>query len=102
MAAPLPRARQSRARGWPATESLADSARRERQHRCRPPVFTTTTTAGYDHGRHFYWTGKGLNWDVFAIPVAGRHEYRRKFDCVPDANGYYTSAPLAPNYYDGA
>ena len=64
-----------------------------------PLLFTTTTTPGQAMDGIFYWTGKGLNWDVFghtddpAKPTA--HAL-----CVPDANGYYTSDPTAPNYYE--
>jgi hypothetical protein len=43
----------------------------------------------------FYWTGKGLNWDVYGHGYAGDPSV-----CVPDANGYYTSNPAAPNYYE--
>jgi hypothetical protein len=43
----------------------------------------------------FYWTGKGLNWDVFGHGYAGDTSV-----CVPDASGYYTSNPAAPNYYE--
>ncbi len=47
----------------------------------------------------FYWTGKGLNWDVYghnrrsSDPLA-------KLPCTPDANGYNTGAPTAINYYE--
>jgi hypothetical protein len=45
----------------------------------------------------FQWTGKGLNWDVYAHKTGVE-------TCDPDANGYYTTgsgAPLtAPNYYE--
>src|SRR6266513_2927065 len=64
-----------------------------------PLMFTTTTTPGQTIDGIFQWTGKGLNWDVFGhgskdgAPVTGDV-------CVPDANGYYTSAPTAQNYYE--
>jgi FtsP/CotA-like multicopper oxidase with cupredoxin domain len=62
-----------------------------------PLLFTTTTTPGQAYDGIFYWTGKGLNWDVYghtnASPTASA-------PCIPDANGYYTSAPAAPNYYE--
>jgi FtsP/CotA-like multicopper oxidase with cupredoxin domain len=35
-----------------------------------------------------------LNWDVYGH-TAGDHSV-----CVPDANGYYTADPTAPNYYE--
>ena len=64
-----------------------------------PLMFTTTTTPGQTIDGIFQWTGKGLNWDVFGhgskdgAPVTGDV-------CVPDVNGYYTSAPSAQNYYE--
>ncbi len=66
-----------------------------------PLLFTTTTTPGLAMDGIFYWTGKGLNWDVFGHGYSGDASV-----CVPDANGYYTAAsvpaaPLnAPNYYE--
>jgi FtsP/CotA-like multicopper oxidase with cupredoxin domain len=66
-----------------------------------PLMFTTTTTPGMTMDGIFYWTGKGLNWDVFGHdPSLVDTNTQKKFDCVPDANGYYTSVPLAPNYYE--
>jgi hypothetical protein len=43
----------------------------------------------------FYWTGKGVNWDVYGHGFAGDTSV-----CIPDANGYYTSNPAAPNFYE--
>ena len=60
-----------------------------------PLMFTTTTTPGLAMDGIFYWTGRGLNWDVFGHGYPGD-----KTPCVPDANGYYTSVPAAPNYYE--
>ncbi|MHB8726441.1 MAG: multicopper oxidase domain-containing protein [Casimicrobiaceae bacterium] len=67
-----------------------------------PLMFTTTTTPGMTMDGIFYWTGKGLNWDVFGHGYAGD-----KTPCVPDANGYYTmladgktTAATEPNYYE--
>jgi FtsP/CotA-like multicopper oxidase with cupredoxin domain len=60
-----------------------------------PLLFTTTTTPGQAMDGIFYWTGKGLNWDVFGHGYAGDTSV-----CIPDANGYYTSDPAAPNYYE--
>ena len=59
-----------------------------------PLLFTTTTTPGLAMDGIFYWTGKGLNWDVFGH-LAGDGSV-----CTPDANGYYTADPGAPNYYE--
>ena len=75
-----------------------------------PLMFTTTTTPGMTMDGIFYWTGRGLNWDVFGHypdltyttpnPTAGQPPISHTFVCVPDANGYYTSDPTAPNYYE--
>jgi FtsP/CotA-like multicopper oxidase with cupredoxin domain len=64
-----------------------------------PLLFTTTSTPGETMDGIYQWTGKGINWDIYAhasgITAA---------TCVPDANGYYTTgsgAPTsAPNYYE--
>ena len=60
-----------------------------------PLLFTTTTTPGVAMDGIFYWTGKGLNWDVFGHGYSGDTN-----TCTPDANGYYTSNPTAINYYE--
>jgi len=67
-----------------------------------PLMFTTTTTPGMTMDGIFYWTGKGLNWDVFGHGYPGDTT-----PCVPDVNGYYTvkadgitSAATEPNYYE--
>ena len=69
-----------------------------------PLLFTTTTTPGQALDGIFYWTGKGLNWDVFGHHAADGVNAATATACVPDANGYYTAAsgaPLtAPNYYE--
>jgi FtsP/CotA-like multicopper oxidase with cupredoxin domain len=63
-----------------------------------PLLFTTTTTPGMALDGIFQWTGKGLNWDVYA------HTGGYSATCVPDANGYYTTGsgatPDSPNYYE--
>jgi FtsP/CotA-like multicopper oxidase with cupredoxin domain len=75
----------------PANPGLPDPA----QRLAGPLLFTTTTTPGQAMDGIFQWTGKGLNWDVFGHGYAGDTT-----TCVPDANGYYTSVPSAPNYYE--
>ncbi|MDB6042165.1 MAG: multicopper oxidase family protein [Gammaproteobacteria bacterium] len=60
-----------------------------------PLLFTTTTTPGQAMDGIFYWTGKGLNWDVFGHGYVGDSSV-----CTPDGNGYYTSNPAAQNYYE--
>jgi hypothetical protein len=69
-------------------------------------MFNTDTTPGQAFDGIFYWSGRGLNWDpyahhagadLFGDPLAEQ-------PCVPDANGYYSSATGAPttaiNYYE--
>jgi FtsP/CotA-like multicopper oxidase with cupredoxin domain len=60
-----------------------------------PLLFTTTTTPGQAIDGIFYWTGKGLNWDVFGHGFVGDDSA-----CVADVNGYYTSNRAAVNYYE--
>jgi FtsP/CotA-like multicopper oxidase with cupredoxin domain len=60
-----------------------------------PLLFTTTTTPGLAFDGIFYWTGRGLNWDVYGHGYPGDTSV-----CIPDANGYYTAVPTAPNYYE--
>jgi FtsP/CotA-like multicopper oxidase with cupredoxin domain len=64
-----------------------------------PLLFTTTTTPGLAMDGIFYWTGKGLNWDVFGHTNAGLTAASAA-PCAPDINGYYTSDPTALNYYE--
>jgi FtsP/CotA-like multicopper oxidase with cupredoxin domain len=71
------------------------------------PLFTTTTTPGQTMDGIFYYTGRGLNWDMY-----GHHSGTDAANpgaiqtCNPDTNGYYTvnSTPPAPvgalNYYE--
>lgn len=72
-----------------------------------PLLFTTTTTPGLAFDGIFYWTGRGLNWDVYGHTAGALYtdpafpNYLGKpVVCTPDANGYYTADPLAPNYYE--
>jgi FtsP/CotA-like multicopper oxidase with cupredoxin domain len=64
-----------------------------------PLLFTTTTTPGVAMDGIFYWTGKGLNWDVYGHGQVGDTSV-----CVPDPNGYYTGPTAASdphgNYYE--
>jgi FtsP/CotA-like multicopper oxidase with cupredoxin domain len=68
-----------------------------------PLMFTTTTTPGMTLDGIFYWTGKGLNWDAFGhypgLTIPGTNP-AQQVQCIPDANGYYTGDPTAPNYYE--
>ena len=72
-------------------------------------MFTTTTTPGLAFDGIFYFTGKGLNWDMYGhnhADVGAANAATAAPPCHPDANGYYTvnSTPAAPvgaiNYYE--
>jgi FtsP/CotA-like multicopper oxidase with cupredoxin domain len=72
-----------------------------------PLLFTTTTTPGLAFDGIFYWSGRGLNWDVYGHMAGGVYTdpffptyLGKPVICNPDANGYYTADPLAPNYYE--
>jgi FtsP/CotA-like multicopper oxidase with cupredoxin domain len=62
-----------------------------------PLLFTTTTTPGQAMDGIYYYTGRGLNWDMYghnpADPLA-------TLPCTPDANGYNTGDPAARNYFE--
>ena len=69
------------------------------------PLFNTDTTPGETMDGIFYFTGRGLNWDMYGHHP-GSTDANATLPCVPDANGYYTTAssPAAPvtaiNYYE--
>jgi Multicopper oxidase len=53
--------------------------------------FDTDTTPGQAAEGIFYWSGKGLGWDIFGhTPSSGNPP------CSPDANGYYTINSPSP------
>jgi FtsP/CotA-like multicopper oxidase with cupredoxin domain len=54
-----------------------------------PALFTTTTTPGQAMDGIFYYTGRGLNWDMYGHNPASTDD-SAKLACVPDANGYNT------------
>jgi FtsP/CotA-like multicopper oxidase with cupredoxin domain len=59
--------------------------------------FNTDTTPGQAFDGIFYWSGKGLGWDIFGhTPGNGAANP----PCNPDVNGYYTTASGAtiPTY----
>lgn len=58
--------------------------------------FNTDTTPGQAFDGIFYWSGKGLGWDIFAHTAANKGNAA----CSPDVNGYYTTASGAtiPTY----
>ena len=64
-----------------------------------PLMFTTTTTPGLAMDGLFYYTGKGLNWDLYGHNPKS-DDANAKLSCIPDANGYNTSAPTAINYFE--
>jgi FtsP/CotA-like multicopper oxidase with cupredoxin domain len=76
-----------------------------------PLLFTTSTTPGQTMDGIFQWTGKGLNWDVYAHvlpagavpgPTPTGNPHTDPSPCFPDANGYYTAnaANKALNYFE--
>ena len=64
-----------------------------------PLLFTTTTTPGLAFDGIFYFTGRGLNWDMYGHNSTSS-DPNAILGCVPDANGYNTGAPTAINYYE--
>jgi hypothetical protein len=61
--------------------------------------FTTTTTPGQAFDGIFYFTGRGLNWDMYAHNPSSS-DANAKLVCTPDAEGYNTGAPKAINYFE--
>jgi FtsP/CotA-like multicopper oxidase with cupredoxin domain len=64
-----------------------------------PLLFTTTTTPGLAMDGIFYFTAKGLNWDMYGH-TSSSLDPNAKLACTPDANGYNTGAPTAINYFE--
>jgi FtsP/CotA-like multicopper oxidase with cupredoxin domain len=60
-------------------------------------MFTTDTFPGQSFDGIFYWSGKGLNWDIFGHTGSTG---AASATCSPDANGYYTvaSGAAAPTF----
>jgi hypothetical protein len=54
-----------------------------------PLLFTTTTTPGLAMDGIFYYTAKGLNWDMYGHNPTS-NDPNAKLSCAPDANGYNT------------
>ncbi len=67
-----------------------------------PLLFTTTTTPGVAMDGIFYWTGKGLNWDVYGHNTKDATTGSSNLPCVADANGYNTGglAYQQINFYE--
>ena len=56
-----------------------------------PLLFTTTTTPGLAMDGIFYYTAKGLNWDMYGHnPASLDPNANAMLPCIPDANGYNT------------
>jgi FtsP/CotA-like multicopper oxidase with cupredoxin domain len=64
-----------------------------------PALFTTTTTPGLAMDGIFYYTGRGLNWDMYGHNPAST-DLNAKLPCTPDANGYNTGDPTLLNYFE--
>jgi hypothetical protein len=64
-----------------------------------PALFTTTTTPGLAMDGIFYYTGRGLNWDMYAHSP-GSADPNATLACTPDANGYNTGDPTAINFWE--
>ena len=68
-----------------------------------PLLFTTTTTPGVAMDGLFYFTGRGLNWDMYGhkTPASSTAALTNAtLPCTPDANGYNTGAPTMINYFE--
>ncbi len=64
-----------------------------------PALFTTTTTPGLAMDGIFYYTGRGLNWDMYGHNPSSSDPLA-KLPCVPDSNGYNTGDANAINYFE--
>jgi hypothetical protein len=64
------------------------------------PLFTTTTTPGQTIDGIFYFTGRGLNWDMYPHHAGTDSDPSASLPCTPDANGYNTGAPTAINFWE--
>ena len=64
-----------------------------------PALFTTTTTPGQAMDGIFYYTGRGLNWDMYGHHP-GSPDSAATLPCTPDTNGYNTGDPTAINFWE--
>ncbi len=60
--------------------------------------FTTTTTPGQTMDGIFYFSGRGLNWDMFGHNPTSADPLG-KLGCTPDAFGYNTGFPATDTTY---
>jgi FtsP/CotA-like multicopper oxidase with cupredoxin domain len=65
-----------------------------------PPFFTTTTTPGLAMDGIFYFTGRGLNWDMYGHNPNSKDASARPA-CTPDAYGYNTGFSSTDTTYAG-
>jgi len=65
-----------------------------------PPFFTTTTTPGMAMDGIFYFTGRGLNWDMYGHNPNSK-DSMATLPCNPDANGYNTGFLASDNSFSG-
>jgi FtsP/CotA-like multicopper oxidase with cupredoxin domain len=63
-------------------------------------MFDTDTTPGEAFDGIFYFTGRGLNWDMFGHHPGASSDPLAELSCTPDVNGYNTGAPTAVNYFE--
>jgi hypothetical protein len=61
--------------------------------------FTTDTFPGQAFDGIFYFSGRGLNWDMFGHHP-GSADTLASLPCTADANGYNTADPTAVNYFE--
>ncbi len=65
-----------------------------------PLMFNTDTTPGEAFDGIFYFTGRGLNWDMYGHHPGDKSDPLASVSCTPDANGYNTGDPTAVNYFE--
>src|SRR5581483_7496929 len=63
-------------------------------------MFNTDTTPGQAFEGLFYFTGRGLNWDMYGHHPNDTSDPLASLPCTPDANGYNTGAPTAVNSFE--
>jgi FtsP/CotA-like multicopper oxidase with cupredoxin domain len=64
------------------------------------PLFTTTTTPGQAMDGIFYFTGRGLNWDMYGHNPTST-DPNAKLSCTPDADGYNTGFAATNTTFSG-
>ena len=100
LAASVPRARQPRAHPGARREPDSQLRPNPTASLAGPLLFTTTTTPGQAMDGIFYYTGRGLNWDMYGHNPASNDPHAT-LPCTPDANGYNTGRRRrAINYYE--